>query len=624
MSAREALRRLDEHQQGAVATFRELPAGSVVKTRAVAGAGKTSTIVAWVACAIELDRVQPRDICLTTFTRKAADELRERVLRVLPGPVVDQMRIGTFHSIGRRLLESQGERWPMSRCLDVASDVPRSRDVWDSIVQWRREGVYGTGAKSLSLEYDVGSVMLAVDVARSRHQKPTDAAFIEACITDGMPELPAAWAAYNAAKLALRAWDFGDVLEALHDAAVGGRLPAPAYLVVDEAQDNSRIQLDIALAWAKAGRLILVGDERQAIYSWRGAEPSIFERAQEDLGAWLIELPNNYRSGPAVVSMGNRIASAFGVTVPAVARGGTQDVVRRLEAEDGIDEAAHVAGEIAERIQAGASPAEIAILVRTNAGAAAFEGALMTAGVPCVRVGGTPFFERGDVLAFIAYAILSRYDSFDALVRVKNRPKRYLSRAWEQAVSTQLDTGAPLLTAIATAGARVGLKGKPRDAARELATTIGGLRRMSWPAATHAIAKLLLRDQPAKTDNDDLGGIPAVCAGLARRFAGPVEFAQYADAAAKNGRAEKGAQDDKPRVTISTVHRAKGREWPVVYVSIPDGEFPHPKCEPVDELRLGYVAVTRAMRELVLTYPRASLDHNAKCGASKLLDYADE
>lgn len=655
-----ALLRLDRDQRHASDVVRFSGSRRMVVS-ATAGSGKTTFLVTTMAALMVLDGVDPADLLMLTFTAKAGAEMRERLGRLL-GQVPRDLNVGTFHAIAGRRLRTLGRTtgltWPEDRNLDTArfdSAIPTASDIWESIIGWRREGVLGTnepsldlgkaerGAKKRTLDplvYASRVELLRADALDPESEEARVAAERLEDEADGAcPGLWVAWQCYNRAKEALRVWDYADLLDAWHLAVESGAETwRPGLVAIDEAQDNNRRQLLLGRALAGDHQELLVGDGAQSIYGFRGARPDIFVEASKAADAVLVTLPNNYRSDPAIVDAANRISATLGSwTGGLVARAArtTSETMPLgvIVGSDPLDTAYRVATSIRlDQARSGRRLGDYAILVRTNNAAASYEGAFMVAGLPSVRWGGAPFWEHRDVLAFVGYGLLAAgpapgpgllsdvdlVASGGAFRRVVHTPKRFLSRAWIDRVATAVLRGETLQTAIRQE--KGDLKGRSREGALELADFIDRIRRHSWRHTVGLIRELMTNAVPAgdATPDDDRKGIPATVARIAltehyngRPLANGLELALYADMASKNAEAAKGELPDD-KVVISTIHKMKGLERPVVYVGIEDGVFPSPRSETVAEIqeerRLAYVAFTRARDRLVWVASSSGVD----------------
>lgn len=637
---RAALAKLDVDQAEAVRWIREGEGhGAVV---AVAGSGKTTTVCTGIAALVVLDGVRAQDILALTFTNDAGQEMRSRLIRLLGlSKLPEGMFVGTFHAWAfEQLRAAKIGAWPMDRCVDKSdgSIVPRAERLWESIVCWRKGGVMGLGNPSLSVASieQVRDYMLAVDRLRGLGLRPGTPEAQKACALLDLNGLHKAWGLYADAKLALNAFDFGDVLDAHLAALTSGALVCTArYVFVDENQDSNTQQHRIALAAAGDNRLVRVGDGRQSIYAFRGADPAAFV----DQPGRVIPLRHNYRSQPGIVALGNRVAAdmdsrwrpggdaicgrkttSTALTVPGVETAEHASTYL-LDAETPLDEARAIAD--AFRAFADADRrlrlSDMAILVRTNSEAGVMEAALNDYGLPCVRLGGEPFWERRDVLAFLAYSVLSAFPTVQdgpirvAFERLLNRPKRWLPLSFVDEVMEH--QGATWPDAVRKASSTASLSAKQKSAATELATFLGKLAAYSWELAIGRIRSLLESDLPPTSKvgepDEDRNAIPATVAALATmRLArgldrSGIDFVRYASEAAANSMRESDANKnaDKNRVILATTHRSKGLEYAVVAVSM--NGFPHPKCNDIEEeRRLLYVAVTRARDRLLITRSR--------------------
>jgi DNA helicase-2/ATP-dependent DNA helicase PcrA len=630
-----ALARLDSDQRSVVEWD---PSAGNLRVIAAAGSGKTTTVCALISRLVREQIRTPAQIIATTFTSKAGKELAERLNKTLPPGALPQMRVGTFHGLALRALRGQGS-WDMPHCLDIgrrAAGIPSAGQLWSKALGYAGEGgMPGTGAEGLGLEEpDVKAYQLAVDVVRSRGVVGAELvdALQEVERESGLPYLVKAWSMVCDSKRALGAWDFADALQAWHDHLTRCEATPDVVVFVDEAQDNSKLQLDIARLLTRAGNLVLIGDTRQAIYSWRGAFPEFFTTAQDHIANLsTLQLRNNYRSGTAIVVVGNHCAEGQDwcvgdAAVAARAEAGKVDIQGY---SDPADESRAVAESISRLAHDSDTPLDsVAILCRTNALSGAFEAACIAASIPCVVVGGKPFFQRFEVMNAMSYVKLSVADDLDAFARIVNKPRRYLGAKFVQAVKARLHTAGDLLAAVDSC--ITSLYPKQRDAAQEFYVWLSALRASKWPDALEMIVRLLspaASSDSGEADNDR-SGIVAAVASIGKYFPSAEAFCDFAERCAGEvveARAEDGGFVlPAGRVTISTIHRAKGLEWAHVYVSCSAGVFPHAKSTSpariAEERRLFYVAATRAKDELHLTHSAVDL-YGRTAGPSPFLAY---
>jgi len=604
---------------------------------AAAGSGKTTTSVALLARLVWSSVRNASQIVATTFTSKAGKELAERLGRVLPPGALSAMRVGTFHGLALRALRGQGG-WDMTKCLDIskrAAGIPSNAKLWSMVLGYAGDaGIPGTAAEGLGLEEpDVKAYMLAVDVLRS-HGLTGDALVAELVEHEresGLPYLARAWGMVRDAKSALGAWDFADALQAYYEHLTHVEAAPGLVVVVDEAQDNSELQINIARLLAAKGALLLVGDVRQSIYSWRGAFPQLFIDADKVIGAKTLQLRNNYRSAQSIVALGNAVADGKDWSIGDAAAAFRQDAgtITVNGYGDPAEEGREVASQIRTATHDGAKLDDFAILTRTNAMSGAFEAALVAAGIPCIVVGGTPFFKRYEVQNALAYVSLSVKDDFEAFARIVNKPRRYLGAKFVQTVKATYDAGDEMTIPVAVDISTSRLGSRQRDAARDLYSFLVELRAAAWPATVDLIVKLL---SPVEADDAgeadaDRSGLVAAVASIAKGFFSAQAFLDFAawcagevvEAKAIDG----GFELPVGRVTISTIHKAKGLEWRQVFVSCSAGNFPHARATGEryhEEERLFYVAATRAKDTLALTYSEEDLRGN-DAGPSPFLSY---
>lgn len=598
---------LDEEQLAAVTG-----AGGRSLILAAAGSGKTRTIVSLMAHLVE-SGTAPERIMLVTFTRRAAREMVQRAERTA-GVDLSSVHAGTFHSVGLRILRRHG---PLV-------GVPANATVLDGedqaeLVTMSRDAVLAGMVDAPSLPRPsqlVGMFGLAAESGRPVADVVVDA---NPRLADRITEIQAIADGYAARKREMAALDYADILvhtdRLLSEREdVRARLSrAHPWVLVDELHDTSPLQARIVEAIAgPAGNLVAVADPDQSIYSWRGADPDVVRRFAESEGTRVFPLSTNYRSTPEIVALaqetlpaGNPFGKDMRAHRPPV---GVTPVVAHLATV--ADEAAFVTQRIAELITEGRAPAEIAVLYRAHHHSVDLQLALGEAGVEFELFSGARFVESAHVKDVLAFCRL-RHNPRDALAW--NRALRLFPRvgtatahrAWT-AISEAAD---PL-----DAAAALSLPGSARRSGEMFASAVGQVAAMERPEeiVLHVARSEWYGDHLRATYPNwrDREGDLARLAELAARaehiehFLGEMQLAERVEA-------DEDISGPAHRLVLTSVHQAKGLEWPVVFVlQLEAGSFPSgwavSEGNLEEEERLFHVAITRAADELYLCRPIAA------------------
>jgi DNA helicase-2/ATP-dependent DNA helicase PcrA len=584
-----------------------------------AGSGKTRVLTTRIARLIGARGVAPHEILAVTFTNKAAGEMRERIGRLL-GREPRGMWCGTFHALGARLLRGAAPlagRTPNFTIYDEDDALQAVRRVME-----RRNLNPRTLAPS--------AVLGAISDAKNALVSPTEYA---AMARDAFARAVAGvYADLEGALERANAVTFDDLL-VLPVRALEGDPALRAhyqrrfrYVLVDEYQDTNRAQYRfVSLVGAGHRNVMVVGDDDQSIYGWRGADVrNILDFERDFPGAAVVRLEENYRSTPEILALANAVIAANtarrGKTLRATRPAGERVAV--VECLDERDEADHVADTILARVGRGWSRRDCAVLYRTNAQSRTLEDAMRRRGIPYRLVGAVRFYDRREIRDLMAWLKLVANPADDeAFRRAVAAPKRGLGDATIALLAERAAlAGRPLLETASRLDALEGLRPAARAALADVVALVTRLRA----AAAEAAVDELLRDlieatrylEHLRAEGPDgverIENVRELVAGAAEVVADeggevgltPLDhFLQSATLVAGIDRLDPEAD----AVTLMTMHNAKGLEFPLVCIAgLEDGLFPLARAaEDPDQLeeerRLFYVGITRAERVLVLS-----------------------
>jgi DNA helicase-2/ATP-dependent DNA helicase PcrA len=570
-----------------------------------AGVGKTETLARRIARLIGNGH-SPARIAAITFGARAARELAERLER----HGASGAEASTWHSLALRILREDR--------TDYAAWTIDEKDTHRSLVK------EAMGYKHVNWPAgDLGEVLRFLGTCKAHLANPASTRAAELAQARFAGDADRALATYAVTERLVgerRLLTFDDMLyrtwQHLQDEANRRRWGARwRYLLQDEAQDASFAQVMLAELLARDHRnYMLIGDPAQSLYGFRGSSPDYLTDFAATWDARIYCMNRNYRSGRLVVGVANSVLRLATVRLPVdlVAERPIEGSVRVLCAATPEDEGRELAQHVAAHVAGGGAYADVAVLYRTNAQSRAVEEALLARRIPHKVLGGLVFYERREVKDLLAYLRVAakRDPGGEALRRCLNAPFRYLGvRFLERAQSTPGDTWTERVRA---AGEHAGLQWRQKQSVAEWVELIERLTRAigrgADPSAlledvlrTTRFVEWVERDQ----GTESVEGSPAANLGelvrLAARFTSTGELLDFVDDAI---RAAKGQQDGAAdRVLLMSVHRAKGLEWPLVWVVGCNEElFPHSKGDPEEERRIFYVATTRARDELVLSH----------------------
>ncbi len=602
--------------QGLNAPQREavLTSEGPVLVLAGAGTGKTRVLTCRLTHLIATRRAWPGQLLAVTFTNKAAREMRQRMADMLGEAVEGMPWLGTFHAVAAKMLRRHAE------LVGLQSDFT----ILDTDDQLRLLKQLITAADIDEKRWPARTLAGIIDRWKNRgwtpETLPDDERF---AFADGQGR--ALYTAYQARLRALNAADFGDLLLHCltiflkHRDVLESWQQRFRYILVDEYQDTNVAQyLWLRLLAQSHRNICCVGDDDQSIYSWRGAEVANILRFEQDFpGAKIIRLEENYRStAPILAAAGHLIArnsDRLGKTLWTARTGG--DPVQIVGVWDGAEEARHVGDEIETLQRRGISLDQVAILVRAQFQTREFEDRFIAIGLPYRIVGGFRFYERQEIRDALAYlrAVMQPADDL-AFERIVNTPKRGLGDKTMQKVHAYARAaGVPLMKAVATL---VGTDELAPAARRTLAALIGDFarwRRLSESEPHAELARQILEESgyvamwQADRSPEAAGRLENLNE-LTRamdEFENMTGFLEHVSLVMENEQA-----DDQPKVTLMTLHAAKGLEFDHVFlVGWEEGVFPSQRAldeggnaSLEEERRLAYVGLTRAKQRATVLH----------------------
>jgi DNA helicase-2/ATP-dependent DNA helicase PcrA len=601
---------LDERQRAAVSA----PPGPVL-ILAGAGSGKTRVLTERAAALARSPAVGAGRVLVITFTNRAAEELRRRLAALIGAHDSERMTVGTFHAVCHRLLRAHAGRIGRSPQFSVY-DAQASRRLITIALQ-------ETGARD---ELDTRLVVEQIGRAKARLVGPDG--YRRLARSERARRIAEAFAHYEHGLERADALDFDDLLvrgvELLGDEhrAAGCRERWRAVLV-DEYQDTNPAQDEwLRRLAAKPPNLTVVGDPQQSIFGFRSAEVENILRFEARYpGTRVVALERNYRSSGAIVDAAGALAGCGGLgeRVRMWTPSPSGAAVVAIACADERDEAEQAAAWCAALVERGAPHSEVAVLFRTRAQARLLEDGLLWAGVPSRMLGGQGLWESAAVRDLVSHLTLcSNPRDTVALARALRCQPGVGAVAVARVLGAAEDHDGDLLATCARAQAIRGLAGRQALAVEGFGRRLGE-RVEALPArgvAGTAIDTVLvsglaerLRGERTERSEEQLEQLRRVC-GAARRYERSAEAPTMTDFLSQVTLAGGEGEDaDADVVTLATLHAAKGAEWDHVrLIGLSEGLLPHRRAiergEADEERRLAYVGITRARRELVLTWPR--------------------
>ena len=584
-----------------------------------AGSGKTRVLTYRIAHLVRDRGVSPAAVLAITFTNKAAGEMRER-LETLIGAAARPMWVMTFHAFCVRILRADGARLGFTRSFTIYDDDDTRR-------------LLASVAAELDLDpkrYPPKAIANRISAAKNELIGPEE---YESRATLPPEKVTArAYHVYQQRIAAANAMDFDDLLVNAdrllreHPEVLEFYQDRFRYILVDEYQDTNHAQYEIVRRLASRDRnIMVVGDDDQSIYSWRGADiRNILEFERDYPDATVIRLEQNYRSTETILAAANAVVANNRGRAPKTlwtANAGGEAIIR-YTATDERDEARFAAEEVERLVrEERRSYAEFAVFYRTNAQSRVVEDLFLRAGVPYRLVGGTRFFERAeirDVLAWLRVTVNPA--DVQSLVRVMEKRQGIGKTTIDTLRARSIEASITLAEAIERAGDEGWLSTGPSRRIAELAADLAEARSVAGDTLRERVEAIvglsgLIGQFTAENTHESLGRVENI-----REFFGVVEEydEQHEDpeartldaflewAALRTDLDEAEAVDHA--VTLMTLHSAKGLEFPVVFLlGMEDSIFPHANSMfdqggLEEERRLCYVGITRARERLYLVH----------------------
>ena len=614
---------------------------SVVQVLAPPGSGKTKTLTARVAYLVNHERLQPWNIIVCTFTIKAAREMRERIRGFVGAGIEAKLILGTFHSVARRFLSRYGQEIGIPKNFGIA-DTNDSKAIIKRIIERQKYNVEPAPARGRISKLKAKGISAEQFAAT---QKKAD-----------QHEFACVYADYEEHLKAQSLLDYDDLLVRCvqllreHPVCVSN----VQAVLIDEYQDTNNIQYQLMkLMAARMGRITIVGDPDQSIYSFRSAEIKNLLRMRDDYPqSIVINLENNYRSSGCILSSAMAVIEQdeSRPSKPLIATHcvGEQPTLRHLATQH--TEAKWIVEEIrrTKTLTAGLlNYNDYSILLRSAHLSLSIERALGKAGIPYRMVSGTRFFDRAEIKIVLDYLrVINQPDYNDALVRIINLPSRKIGETTIKALQEEAETGNITLWKLILDCAQGRKKPKSKISATaqkgidafvniiltsrqkllpeegeecnlfdlishvlqkiSLEAYLKTAHKESWKDRWANVEELVAQaTQMVNSEETDEDALPIIDGIEQREDTAADILAKFLVNIALSSELDRNDGEEVHQVTISTIHSAKGLEWPVVFIpAVYDGSIPHSRAEDHDEeRRLLYVGMTRAKVLLYLSCP---------------------
>ena len=599
----------------------------------IAGAGSGKTRVLTYKIAYLLSKgMKPWSIMALTFTNKAAREMKERIGRLVGDDLAQHLYMGTFHSIFSRILRAEAEHIGFNNNFTIYDETD-SRSLIKAIVK-----EMGLDDKSYKPAAVHARISMAKNNLVSAESYASDAAIFEQNKRAQMPELGKIFVAYVQRCRQANAMDFDDLLVLTyrlfreHEEIRQKYAARFDYILVDEYQDTNHVQMSIVMQLCKEKlRVCAVGDDSQSIYSFRGANIDNILNYQKQLkGTRLFKLEQNYRSTQTIVKAANSLIkfNRNQIKKDVYSENAVGEKLQYKPAYSDKEEAVIVAKDI-KRIkrQDDCGYHDFAILYRTNAQSRSFEEEFRRQGIPYRIYGGLSFYQRKEIKDIIAYfRLVANPDDEEAIKRIINYPARGIGATTVMKIADCAHQNQVSFWEVIGEPAHYGLNVTKGTLAKldNFRLLISSFIERSHTTDVYELGDAIIKesgisqDIMSGRDADDLArqeNLEEFLSGMSafveeRREEGRMDEAfltDYLQDVALLTDADSEGAKDEPRVSLMTVHAAKGLEFATVFiVGLEENIFPSPLAamsvrELEEERRLLYVAITRAEKHCILT-----------------------
>lgn len=586
----------------------------------VAGSGKTKVLTSRVAYLIGYHEVMPDNILLTTFSKQAGEELKERMAKIINKRLLDSIVMGTFHSVALRILRHEYKA--LKDPLQVAFDPQQRSILMGKPQQWMVEGIMKDVGIDLNDKNSITSGEVLHTISLAKNSLLDVGRFSIECVDEEDFQIAEIYRLYEEKKKEDKVVDFDDMLLLLyklfkkHPRILAKYQKKFQYIMVDEAQDNNFAQYELIEMLGKPhDNVYIVGDDDQSMYGFRGARPEEFVNFKKRYDeVKIIHLGQNYRSVPSILEVSNKLIEKNTIRIPKKLipfRQPSQlnDEVTFSTFDNEDTESERVASEIVSSIEKGAKYKENAVLFRTNAQSRAIEDHFIRNSIPYVIYGGISFYERKEVKDIIAYMRLAINPHDDeAFKRVVNTPSRYLGAAFIRVLEQNAKRKRCSLYDSLKTAQLTPIQHRNGMQYFNLINDLSIKKHSSLDA--EGLIKIIREkakyddfmrkeSQGEDNDNDVLENLTAL-ESSASKHKSPKDFINFINLLTKS------KVKNADAVQVMTIHKSKGLEFKQVFV-IGYSEHLLPHRFAVDsgdlmaieeERRLAYVALTRAQDKL--------------------------